>query len=359
MTAERPSSKTHSSVLTALLVGLSTGLSVALLDLVLAANTRPIAPSSWAANFFPLLGCALACLAAYALAAPLLLAAPCPSGLVQRDSVLVAGAVIVLLPSVVYLINTADLTGPGGSRRVAAGITLGVVFFPVVCLAFESLTRFPRARGATIYACLSGPVFLGEAIVFQWIGREWLSGGGVAAILILLLFAVVACGTFWFFAWSASFKRVLTAVGALWIVLLAGSAWAKWGYSVDTHERARGNRPPIRYIVLLTVDTLRQDALSCYGGAIPTPHFDALVEDSVLFTNAYSSAPWTLPSFASILTGVSPWVHRTTRGRQTVPAGLPTLAQRLAESGYLTSGIGNNFYLTPRASDKQIRLKIH
>ena len=341
---------TQSSVLTALLAVLSTGLSVALLDLVVAANTRPIAPSSTAAFFLPLLACALACSAAYACIALLLLAAPLPSRLVRRDSVLLAGAVIVVLPCLVYLINPADLAWPGGFRRMAAGIALGLAFFPVVCLALESLTRFPRARDAIIHACLSGPVFLAEAFLFQWAGHEWLSGRVAGAIFTLLLFAGVVFGTLRFFAWPASFRRVLSAVGVLWITLIAGSAWATWRNPVDVHEAASAARAPIRHIVLLTIDTLRRDALSVYGGAIPTPNLDALAADSILFTNAYSPAPWTLPSFVSIFTGVSPWVHKTTRQRHVVPAGLPTLARRLAESGYLTSGIGYNCNLTPRAS---------
>jgi len=323
---------------------------LALLDLVVAANTRPIAPSSTAAFFLPVLACALASSAAYACIALLLLAAPLPSRLARRDSVLLAGAVIVVLPCLVYLINPVDLASPSGFRRMAAGIALGLAFFPLVCLAFESLTRFPRARDAIIHACLSGPVFLAEAFLFQWAGREWLSGGGAGAIFTLLLFAGVVFGTFRFLAWPASFRKVFRAVGVLWITLLAGGAWATWRNPVDVHEAASGAGAPVRHIVLLTIDTLRRDALSVYGGAIPTPNLDALAADSVLFTNAYSPAPWTLPSFVSIFTGVSPWVHRTTKRNQVVPVGLPTLARRLAESGYLTSGIGYNFYLTPRAS---------
>ena len=341
----------QSSVLrTAVLVGLSTGLSVALLDLVLAANAQLIVVTSAAAFIFPLLICSLSISAAYALVALIILAIPFRPEIFRADSVFVGGAMLVVVSSFVYLMNPVDLTGSGGSGRVVALATLGLASFPVVCLAFESLGRFPRARDVTFYACLAGPVFLGEAFLFQWARREWSPGGGAAALSVLLLFAIVALGTFWFLAWSASFRRASTAVVVLWIVLLGGGSWAKWSYSVDAHERVTTVRPPIRHVILLTIDTLRQDALSCYGGATPTPNLDGLVADSVQFTNAYSSAPWTLPSFASILTGVSPWVHGTTKRRQIIPNGLLTLGDRLAGSGYLTSGIGFNFFLTPRGS---------
>ena len=126
-----------------------------------------------------------------------------------------------------------------------------------------------------------------------------------------------------------------------------GYAWLS--RTEHVHEGARSAPAPIPHIILLTVDTLRQDALSCHGGATPTPNIDRLVEDSVLFTNAYSSAPWTLPSFSSIFTGVSPWVHQTTmKMRQGLPAGLTTLGESMAEAGYLTGGVGFNFFLTQR-----------
>jgi hypothetical protein len=59
-----------------------------------------------------------------------------------------------------------------------------------------------------------------------------------------------------------------------------------------------------RNILLITIDTLRADALSCYGGPAQTPHLDALAAQGARFTFAHSHAVVTLPSHTTILTGI-------------------------------------------------------
>src|SRR5512140_1633869 len=63
-------------------------------------------------------------------------------------------------------------------------------------------------------------------------------------------------------------------------------------------------------VILISIDTLRSDHLPAYGyRGVQTPNIDALRRDSVLFTRAYSHSPMTLPSHASILTGLLPADH--------------------------------------------------
>ena len=60
-------------------------------------------------------------------------------------------------------------------------------------------------------------------------------------------------------------------------------------------------------VVLISVDTLRADHLPAYGyRGVETPNLDAFRKDSVLFENAYSHVPLTLPSHASLFTGLLP-----------------------------------------------------
>lgn len=60
----------------------------------------------------------------------------------------------------------------------------------------------------------------------------------------------------------------------------------------------------------MTIDTLRADRVGCYGhAAARTPHLDRLCEEGVVFENAIAPAPLTLPSHASILTGLHPSAH--------------------------------------------------
>ena len=107
---------------------------------------------------------------------------------------------------------------------------------------------------------------------------------------------------------------------------------------------AKTDAPPV---ILLTIDTLRQDALSLYGADTPTPAIDALGADGIVFDRAYSTAPWTFPALTSIHTGLSPWAHgvRDTFGR--VPEGSPAIGPMLRDLGYSSAAIGNNAWLTP------------
>ena len=95
-------------------------------------------------------------------------------------------------------------------------------------------------------------------------------------------------------------------------------------------------------VILISIDTLRADHLSCYGyQRRTTPNIDRLAEDAVLFENAYSTAAWTPPAHASMLTGRYPSFHGVVdTGR--LGREIPTLAEALRAGGYRTAGFVNN-----------------
>ncbi|NET09197.1 MAG: sulfatase [Merismopedia sp. SIO2A8] len=96
-------------------------------------------------------------------------------------------------------------------------------------------------------------------------------------------------------------------------------------------------------IVFLVLDTQRADRLSCYGYPLPTsPHLDALATDATLFTGAIAPAQWTVPSHASMFTGVYPSSHGVLQSYSVLPDDLTTLAERLDAGGYFTAGFCNN-----------------
>jgi len=104
-------------------------------------------------------------------------------------------------------------------------------------------------------------------------------------------------------------------------------------------------------IVVITLDTTRADHLGPYGyEQADTPHLDELASRSTVFDNAYATSSWTLPSHASMFTGVLPMVH----GAQSAPEApnkslgygvrplgrdLPTLAELLGAAGYRTGAV--------------------
>jgi tetratricopeptide (TPR) repeat protein len=102
-------------------------------------------------------------------------------------------------------------------------------------------------------------------------------------------------------------------------------------------------------VLLITIDTLRADALSSYGGPAKTPHLDALAGQGARFTFAHAHAVVTLPSHTSILTGHYPYEHgmRDNTGFR-VKDGTATLATRLKALGFATGAFVGGFPLTKR-----------
>jgi arylsulfatase A-like enzyme len=95
-------------------------------------------------------------------------------------------------------------------------------------------------------------------------------------------------------------------------------------------------------LILISIDTTRADALSCYGqvpgmladrGAV-TPVLDAIAAEGVRFERFWSHAPTTLNSHASMFTGLDPHGHGVPRNGFPLDPGLPTLAGRLGAVGY-------------------------
>ena len=117
----------------------------------------------------------------------------------------------------------------------------------------------------------------------------------------------------------------------------------------------RGEPEPARSVVLIVVDTLRADHLGAYGHAEATSSaFDARAPRGALFERAFAPSSWTLPSFASLYTGLWPADHGVGREpgsedrRFTALSGrVRVLAEILAERGFETAAIVNNPFLHP------------
>src|SRR5207247_397434 len=91
-------------------------------------------------------------------------------------------------------------------------------------------------------------------------------------------------------------------------------------------------------VVFVTIDTLRADRLGCYGySGIETPEIDRLAREGVLFERVTTAVPLTLPSHASIFTGLLPPHHGVRdNGGFFLDASKTTLAERLRGAGYAT-----------------------
>ncbi len=115
-----------------------------------------------------------------------------------------------------------------------------------------------------------------------------------------------------------------------------------WGCS-----RGEAGKPNL---LLVTVDTVRADHLGCYGDRdAVTPTFDRLAAEGIRFESASSSVPLTLPSHATLLSGLLPPHHGLrNNGAGALPAGTATLATLLSGAGYRTGGFVGAFVLDRR-----------
>ncbi len=107
-------------------------------------------------------------------------------------------------------------------------------------------------------------------------------------------------------------------------------------------------QPAPRHLLLITADTLRADRLGAYGyPAARTPALDGLAAESLRFERAYAHASATVPSLASLLSGLLPAEHAAVNNGTDIAPGVTTLAQRLRAAGFQTAAFVGNFALRP------------
>jgi len=88
-------------------------------------------------------------------------------------------------------------------------------------------------------------------------------------------------------------------------------------------------------VILVTIESLRADHVGCYGYERPTtPNLDRFASGAAVYDEAYSITSWTLPSHASLLTGLYPSELQVTEPHHSLDDSYRTLAERLADEGY-------------------------
>jgi choline-sulfatase len=156
-------------------------------------------------------------------------------------------------------------------------------------------------------------------------GKQRIGGARAKAVMVLALVAAAALGVSWL---RGRTGPTADDPGVFW---RAGSAEGM-------------------NVLLVTLDTVRADRLGCYGyDAAGTPAIDSLAERGVLFEDAVTSVPLTLPSHATILTGLSPRDHGVREnGKYRLSEDSVTLAEALRSHGYDTAAFVGCFVLDAR-----------
>ncbi|MEO8623490.1 MAG: sulfatase-like hydrolase/transferase, partial [bacterium] len=145
-------------------------------------------------------------------------------------------------------------------------------------------------------------------------------------------------------------KRTLPIAVA--IVMVTAGVTTGWHLLEERSSIAQLPAPPDNSpnVLLLILDTVRSLDMSLYGYERATsPNIDRFAQGGVVFDRATSSAPWTLPSHASMFTG-HPARDLSSDWRVPLNAEYPTLAERLRERGYLTAAFVGNLAYASRES---------
>ena len=107
-------------------------------------------------------------------------------------------------------------------------------------------------------------------------------------------------------------------------------------------------------VILIVLDTVRADHLSAYGYSRATsPNLARLAAEGTLYDHAVAAAPWTLPSHASLFTGLPVRAHGTDGNHWTLEPRFDTLAEKLQRAGYRTAGFSNNVWTNDASGLKQ------
>lgn len=112
-----------------------------------------------------------------------------------------------------------------------------------------------------------------------------------------------------------------------------------------TRRQAPVEVPAAGSILLVTLDTTRADVLGFAGGPAPTPNLDGLADRGLVFDQAYTTAPMTLPAHASMLTGLLPAEHGVRENARVLGPDHPRLADRLRAAGFATAAFVSGYPL--------------
>ena len=270
------------------------------------------------------------------------------------DTISLAIAVALFLGLTLVLSGAAGLIRPPLEGKESFKLILLVVFAVAVSLsgyvAVKTLQNLPGYRDGAALFSLAGPLVVAEAAFFLGLRHPSLGVGlspySVSEQVSILLVVLLSVALVRRFRPRIPVGRGLGAFAAL-ILASALVGGAEANRTGEPSQRA-GVSHPVRHVILITVDTLRADALSAYDrDAVPTPYIDQLARDGLMFTKALSPAPWTLPALASIMTGVSPSVHGAIKHDSRLSDNAKTLAEYMNEAGYRTAATGDNTLLKP------------
>jgi len=147
--------------------------------------------------------------------------------------------------------------------------------------------------------------------------------------------------------WTTPLKSGLALAGIYTAAHLASAILSAGGAGPIASRPVPADLKDRPNIILLMVDTLRADHVSCYGhpGGL-TPNLDALAAEGVRYEHMTAQSSWTKPSSASLLTSMYSSSHQTYGKADVLPGSVVTVTEALSNAGYLTAGMVSVVHLS-------------
>jgi arylsulfatase A-like enzyme len=229
----------------------------------------------------------------------------------------------------------------------AAGLACSALLY------FFVFRRRPLARTRPwvfFLALLSAGGMAAETVLFLLDVHTFrnLRGGWTIPAYAVLLAGLLAAG---FTGWAIARAGRRFFQGGPWLVgrnsgilllivmaiLLSARAYSAWRMKVGLAPVPEKMAVAPANVIILLIDSLRADHLSSYGYPLPTsPVIDRLAREGILFRNGFATSNWTVPTHASIFTGLYPSSHGAYSLHSSLDPTVPTLARLLAAKGYRT-----------------------
>jgi arylsulfatase A-like enzyme len=245
-----------------------------------------------------------------------------------------------------YLVHSVVVNG-------ALLLAIGVVLTPltvVLGLAYRRRGKVPSWRPRVLLLAIVALTFWGlNTSIGFGVLREFFQGESrrlISGVRLWLpgMLCVVLLG-----AWLSTGNHLLFrpkrrhVTGSLLLLVFA------CGMGLYSYAKRPSGSSPLDFapsasrqhpVVLILIDTLRADHLSCYGYELPTsPNLDALAAEGVLYSRTFAPAPWTRPSCAALLSSRYPPETGVDGTFFALPEDVPILPQFLQREGYRTAGI--------------------
>jgi arylsulfatase A-like enzyme len=259
----------------------------------------------------------------------------------------IAGAVLAALD---VLLTLQQLYYPTDLRGVAEMVLIVAIGYPIVgamaglAIGWAASLRAPDHRrgnpaGMALSLIASSSVLL-YALSFAYFRMTNSSvalRAGVSAAGLVGCVGVAAGFQRLAANWAPTRIFVFRTLAA-WGILLMASLGVVRPSLIRASPAASG--PDSRNVVFVTTDTLRADALGCYGNsAAHTPNIDRLAAEGALFLRAQAASSWTLPSHASMFTGLTVPEHGADNALFPLAADRVTVTEMLRSRGFKTSAV--------------------